>query len=132
MTPVLARGERGAPEAIFDTPRAPETRRFLDYVVEPDTAKQQRYMADFGKGILDWAGLTEDEMRGLWRRLFAESTGATLFPESWKLVDAHQRKGHTVVIASSATLYQIEPLAEKGSKTAQTALYAIGRRTSSQ
>ena len=29
----------------------------------------------------------------------------------WKLVRAHQKKGHTVAIASSATLYQIEPLA---------------------
>jgi putative phosphoserine phosphatase/1-acylglycerol-3-phosphate O-acyltransferase len=66
-----------------------------------------------GKGILDWSGLTEDEMRGLWRRLFAATTGATLYPETWKLVRAHQRRGHTVAIASSATLYQIEPLAEE-------------------
>ena len=32
-------------------------------------------------------------------------------PEGWKLVRAHQKRGHTVAIASSATLYQIEPLA---------------------
>ena len=66
-----------------------------------------------GKGILDWAGLTEDELRALWRRLFSSKTGATLFPEAWKLVRAHQRKGHTVAIASSATVYQIEPIAEE-------------------
>ncbi|HRH85241.1 MAG TPA: HAD-IB family hydrolase [Rubrivivax sp.] len=66
-----------------------------------------------GKGILDWTGLTEDEMRAMWRRLFASKTGATLFPEAWKLVRAHQRKGHTVAIASSATVYQIEPIAEE-------------------
>lgn len=66
-----------------------------------------------GKGILDWAGRSEDEMRTLWRRLFVEKIGTTLFPEAWKLVRAHQRKGHTVAIASSATPYQIEPLAEE-------------------
>ena len=66
-----------------------------------------------GKGILEWAGRTDEQMRTLWRRLFAARIGATLFPEAWKLVHAHQRKGHTVAIASSATRWQIEPLAEE-------------------
>ena len=66
-----------------------------------------------GKGVLEWVGRSEAEMRQLWRRLFSERIGTTLFPEAWKLVRAHQRKGHTVVIASSATPYQIEPLAEE-------------------
>ena len=64
-----------------------------------------------GKGILEWAGRSEDEMRALWKRLWLSKTGTTLFPEGWKLVRAHQKKGHTVAIASSATRYQIEPLA---------------------
>jgi putative phosphoserine phosphatase/1-acylglycerol-3-phosphate O-acyltransferase len=64
-----------------------------------------------GKGVLDWVGRSEAQMRTLWQRLFAERVGSLLFPEGWKLVRAHQRKGHTVVIASSATPYQIEPLA---------------------
>jgi putative phosphoserine phosphatase/1-acylglycerol-3-phosphate O-acyltransferase len=64
-----------------------------------------------GKGVLDWVGQSESQMRALWQRLFAERVGTLLFPEGWKLVRAHQRKGHTVVIASSATPYQIEPLA---------------------
>jgi len=42
-----------------------------------------------GKGILDWAGFTEDELRALWLRLFNTRTGATVFPEAWKLVRAH-------------------------------------------
>jgi putative phosphoserine phosphatase/1-acylglycerol-3-phosphate O-acyltransferase len=66
-----------------------------------------------GKGILDWVGRTEEDMRALWRRLFFERTATTLFPESWTLVRAHQQKGHTVVIASSATPYQVEPLAQE-------------------
>jgi len=64
-----------------------------------------------GKGVLDWVGRSEAQMRTLWQRLFTERVGTLLFPEGWKLVRAHQRKGHTVVIASSATPYQIEPLA---------------------
>ncbi len=66
-----------------------------------------------GKGVLDWVGRSETEMRELWRRLFQERIGTTLFPEAWHLVRAHQRKGHTVVIASSATPYQIEPLSQE-------------------
>lgn len=66
-----------------------------------------------GKAILDWAGQTEDQMHTLWRRLFLERTATTLFPETWKLVQAHQKKGHTVAIASSATPYQLQPLAQE-------------------
>jgi putative phosphoserine phosphatase/1-acylglycerol-3-phosphate O-acyltransferase len=72
---------------------------------------EAEFGAVIGKGVLDWAGRSEEEMRALWRRLFAERIGPSLFPEGWKLVRAHQRKGHTVAIASSATPYQIEPLA---------------------
>jgi putative phosphoserine phosphatase / 1-acylglycerol-3-phosphate O-acyltransferase len=64
-----------------------------------------------GKGILEWAGQTEDEMRALWRRLWEKKVGLTLFPEARKLLQAHRRMGHTIAVASSATPYQIEPLA---------------------
>lgn len=66
-----------------------------------------------GKGILDWAGQTEDQMRALWQRLWLSGIGSTTFPESWKLVEAHKRMGHTVAVASSATSYQIEPIARE-------------------
>lgn len=79
------------------------------------TRKKELSDAEFheviGKGILEWAGRTEEEMRALWQRLWQSRIGSTLFPEGWKLVRAHQRMGHTVAIASSATRYQIEPLA---------------------
>jgi putative phosphoserine phosphatase / 1-acylglycerol-3-phosphate O-acyltransferase len=71
----------------------------------------QEFHDVIGKGILEWAGRTEDQMRALWHRLWLSSIGSTLFPEAWKLVRAHQRMGHTVAVASSATRYQIEPLA---------------------
>jgi putative phosphoserine phosphatase/1-acylglycerol-3-phosphate O-acyltransferase len=101
FTDRLRRGQMG-PGELLDTVK----------MVRKGDLSDAEFTDVIGKGILDWAGLTEDEMRGLWRRLFVSSTGATLFPEAWKLVKAHQSKGHTVAIASSATLYQIEPLAE--------------------
>ncbi|MGQ0621799.1 MAG: HAD-IB family hydrolase [Panacagrimonas sp.] len=81
------------------------------------TRKKDLSDAEFGdiigKGILDWAGQTEEQMRALWKRLWLSSIGSTTFPETWRLVRAHQQMGHTVAVASSATAYQIEPLAEE-------------------
>ncbi|WP_293394054.1 HAD-IB family hydrolase [Nevskia sp.] len=64
-------------------------------------------------GMRRWAGKTEDEMIALWRRLFRSRIASTVFPESWELVLAHQRMGHTVALASSATRYQVLPMAEE-------------------
>ncbi|MBA4286517.1 MAG: HAD-IB family hydrolase [Xanthomonadaceae bacterium] len=98
----IKRGELGTKE-ILDT---------LKLSRKADLADEE-FFEVIAKGILDWAGETEADMRALWRRLWLEKTATTLFPESWKLIDAHQKKGHTVAIASSATLYQIEPLAQE-------------------
>jgi putative phosphoserine phosphatase/1-acylglycerol-3-phosphate O-acyltransferase len=100
FTDRLKRGDMGARELI-DTLKL--------------TRKKDLSDAEFGevigKGILEWAGQTEAQMRALWGRLWLSSIGSTLFPEGWKLVRAHQQMGHTVAVASSATRYQIEPLA---------------------
>ena len=64
-----------------------------------------------GKGIADWSGQTVEETYALWERLFKERVSATIFPEAWQLVKAHQKMGHTVAIASSATHFQAAPLA---------------------
>jgi putative phosphoserine phosphatase / 1-acylglycerol-3-phosphate O-acyltransferase len=71
----------------------------------------EEFTVIIGQGIVDWAGMTEQDMRDLWGRLWQERIAPTLFPEGWRLVQAHRRMGHTVAIASSATRYQIEPLA---------------------
>src|SRR5581483_8526124 len=47
----------------------------------------------------------------LGRRLFRERLAGTVYPEARALVKAHQRKGHTVALASSATKFQAGPLA---------------------
>jgi putative phosphoserine phosphatase / 1-acylglycerol-3-phosphate O-acyltransferase len=66
-----------------------------------------------GKGIAQWAGYPEDELAALWSRLFKDKIARLLFPEAWSLVKAHQKMGHTVVIATSATRYQAAPIAEE-------------------
>ncbi|NGY06778.1 HAD-IB family hydrolase [Solimonas terrae] len=102
FTSRLRSGEMGARE-LFDTLRLARRGPLTD----------AEFADLIGKGVRDWAGESEDEMRALWQRLFVEKIGSLMFPEAWHLVRAHQRCGHTVVIASSATPYQIEPLARE-------------------
>ena len=58
-----------------------------------------------------WAGRSEDELAELGERLFVQAISGSLFPEGWRLVEAHRRAGHTVVLASSATRFQVAPAA---------------------
>jgi putative phosphoserine phosphatase/1-acylglycerol-3-phosphate O-acyltransferase len=58
-----------------------------------------------------WAGRSEEELEELGERLFAQRIAGSVYPEARALVAAHQRMGHTVVMASSATPYQVNPLA---------------------
>ena len=56
-------------------------------------------------------GRREETMLELGRRLFRERVAGTVYPEARAIVKAHQRKGHTVTLASSATRFQAGPLA---------------------
>jgi HAD superfamily hydrolase (TIGR01490 family) len=62
-------------------------------------------------GMRAWAGRSEDELAELGERLFVQGISGSLYPEGWRLVEAHRRAGHTVVLASSATRFQVEPAA---------------------
>jgi len=62
-------------------------------------------------GMRAWAGRSEDELAELGERLFVQAISGSLYPEGWRLVEAHRRAGHTVVLASSATRFQVEPAA---------------------
>ena len=57
------------------------------------------------------AGFSEGEYRELADRIFVRWLAGDIFPEARALVRAHQRRGHTVAIVSSATRYQIEAIA---------------------
>ena len=65
------------------------------------------------QSVRRWAGLKEADVAAQWQKLFVAHIAQTAFPEAWRLVQAHHRMGHTVVIASSATRYQILPLARE-------------------
>lgn len=62
-------------------------------------------------GMRAWAGRSEDELAELGERLFVQGISGSLYPEAWRLAEAHRRAGHTVVLASSATRFQVEPAA---------------------
>ncbi|MGQ0503513.1 MAG: HAD-IB family hydrolase [Panacagrimonas sp.] len=63
--------------------------------------------------MVAWSDRSVDEIRAMWKRLYQQKIARTQFPEGWALVQAHLRMGHTVSVASSATPFQIEPLAEE-------------------
>ncbi|MGD9794442.1 MAG: HAD-IB family hydrolase, partial [Acidimicrobiia bacterium] len=55
----------------------------------------------------------EAELIETGERLFAKKIAERIYPEMRALVAAHQRRGHTVAIVSSATQYQVEPIARE-------------------
>ena len=88
-------------------------RELIRTVVE--SANVERRGADISRlmetAIGALAGRSEDEMSKLGRDLFARKIAGMIFPGARALVEAHEAKGHTVVIASSATPPQIAPAA---------------------
>jgi putative phosphoserine phosphatase / 1-acylglycerol-3-phosphate O-acyltransferase len=65
------------------------------------------------QGIRGWVGRTEDDLMELGEQLFAEEIAGALFHGAWRLVRAHQNRGHTVVMATSATRMQAQPMARE-------------------
>lgn len=59
-----------------------------------------------------WRGHTEEELYEIGQRLFMSTIAGHMYPEAWQLIGAHQNAGHTVVIASSASRYQIQAAGE--------------------
>jgi phosphoserine phosphatase len=62
-------------------------------------------------GMRSWAGRSADELTELGERLWRQGVAGALYPEAWRLVQAHRNAGHTVVLASSATRFQVAPAA---------------------
>jgi putative phosphoserine phosphatase/1-acylglycerol-3-phosphate O-acyltransferase len=56
-------------------------------------------------------GVSEDEYTAFGEELYRKQIARRVYPESRALVRAHLARGHTVAIVSSATPYQVEPLA---------------------
>lgn len=60
-----------------------------------------------------FAGKTYDELLAFGEKLFKTETAAKLRPQMWQIIRAHRERGHRIVIASSATRFQIEPIAKE-------------------
>ena len=59
------------------------------------------------------AGVEEKQFIELGERVFDKHLAGDIYPESRSLIRAHLNRGHTVVIVSSATRYQIDPIARE-------------------
>ena len=77
-----------------------------------------RYLLNFGgfedaltAAVGNLRGTPEQELIELGETVAREHLAAEIFPEVRAMIAAHQRQGHTVIIVSSATRYQIEPVA---------------------
>lgn len=64
------------------------------------------------KTVRDLSGTTESEMRMVARTAFQRFLSGAIYDDARALVDAHRQKGHRLVIVTSATRYQAEPIAE--------------------
>ena len=62
-------------------------------------------------GLSGLDGQHQDAVTKVGERVFAKRLAARVYPEAWQLVQAHHRMGHTVVVASSATRFQLEAAA---------------------
>jgi len=60
-----------------------------------------------------WKGKRVEEIKELGDRLFKHDISGRLHHEVWALVQAHHAKGHTLSLASSATPFQVGPMAEE-------------------
>ncbi|MEU2031558.1 HAD-IB family hydrolase [Nocardia amamiensis] len=57
------------------------------------------------------AGRSEEELDELGRQLFRRTSYGHLYPEAWQLIRTHRAAGHTVLLVSSLTRFQVLPAA---------------------
>ncbi|MBF6332582.1 HAD-IB family hydrolase [Nocardia transvalensis] len=60
-----------------------------------------------------WAGRTESELTELGEDLFRHTIYGHLYPEAWRLIRAHEGAGHTIVLATCLTRFQVLPAARE-------------------
>jgi putative phosphoserine phosphatase/1-acylglycerol-3-phosphate O-acyltransferase len=58
-----------------------------------------------------YEGRPDTDLAAVGERLFDTKIAKMVYRDVRRLVEAHQSRGHTVVLASSATSYQVEPVA---------------------
>ncbi len=78
-----------------------------------DTLAEAGFSKLVTRGFASWAGRPTQQLEELGTKLFRERIAGDVFHEVWRLVKAHQRRGHVVAIATSATRFQVAPLARE-------------------
>ncbi len=96
----LRRGEVGASEFL----------RMMQLALEYRLGRHQF------EGVIEGAvrsakGRLAEDVEEMGERVFRQSIADLIYPEMRDLVHAHQRRGHTVVLSSSALTMQAEPVA---------------------
>lgn len=64
------------------------------------------------RGLREWKGHAPGEIELIGDRLYKDSISKKVFPEMRTVVEAHRKRGHTLVIATSATWFQVAPIAK--------------------
>ncbi|MEU3623210.1 hypothetical protein BS329_16980 [Amycolatopsis coloradensis] len=57
------------------------------------------------------AGMPEQTAEKIAGQVLERDIAARLFPDAWRLILAHRRKGHLVALVSAATRFQVAPMA---------------------
>ena len=70
---------------------------------------------EFSELLAEAAGLLKGEseatLQEVGERLYADSIASEVYPEARAIVRAHRRRNHTLAVISSATRYQVDPIA---------------------
>ena len=68
-------------------------------------------LLDVGAQVLE--GVDENKYREFSEKVYQKYIKAVVYPEARELIKAHQAKGHTVAIVSTATPYQVQSCADE-------------------
>lgn len=93
--------------------RGVNARQLIDAVVQTVNVEARGHDVDrlMNLGVGALSGWALEDVRQMGQRVFRSSIAHTIFPEARVLIAAHKRRGHTVVMASSATSFQVEAAA---------------------
>ena len=73
----------------------------------------EEFAAFLDLSLAAWKGKEEAKVRAIGEQLFKDEIAGRLHLEVWRLIEAHRLKGHRIVLASSATAAQVDPMARE-------------------
>jgi putative phosphoserine phosphatase / 1-acylglycerol-3-phosphate O-acyltransferase len=73
----------------------------------------EEFAAFLDLSLASWKEKDEAKIRALGEKLFKDEIGGRLHLEVWRLLEAHRLKRHRIVLASSATAAQVDPMARE-------------------